>query len=90
MCCCHHASCFQSGSQLKGEFNKYSVAMDLPEGHALRSSLQECQEKLASSLLDAFLGLTCHMSFEKLSAENASSHVGVVLSEMFWVYICKS
>lgn len=89
MCFCHHASCFQSGSQLKGEFNKCSVAMDLPEGHALRSSLQECQEKLAS-LLDAFLGLMCHMSFEKLSVENTSSHVGVVLSEMFYVYIFKS
>ena len=59
---CHHASSFQSGSQFKSEFNKCSVGMDLPDGHALRSSLQDCQEQL-TSLIDEFLWLTYMSAF---------------------------
>ncbi len=43
-----------SGSQLRAEFTKCAVGMELPNGHALRNQLDECKDKL-ESLLDALL-----------------------------------
>lgn len=43
-----------SGSQLKGEFTKCAVGMELPNGHELRSKLVECKTRL-EELMDELL-----------------------------------
>lgn len=44
-----------TGNQLKGEFTKCAVGMELPTGHQLRSQLDSCKEQL-EELMDELPG----------------------------------
>ena len=50
----NHVVSVLPGNQLKGEFTKSSVAVELPNGHQLRNALDTAKEEL-ENLMDEFL-----------------------------------
>ena len=89
------------GNQLKGEFTKCSVGLELPSGHALRSSLDEAKE-FVEALMDELLGINIFKPFQNrptkkkqvipprlkdVSDDDLSSFEATCTEEVSWPYI---